>query len=133
MSRSRSTIVTGGEYTLLESHINVTDEKLKSLLMQVYETARRDADNSSHWFNHYPEAFSIFMTLLITLVITMFTGNFKEVWMRNAFGGCMVLALVAGIVMLYIKMRHGNQDANIERDNAVQKVLEDTLVRNSAA
>ena len=133
MSRSRSTIVTGGEYTLQESHINVTDEKLKSLLMQVYETARRDANNSSHWFNHYPEAFSIFITLLVTLVITMFTGNFKEVWMCYTFGGFTVMALVTGIVMMYAKMKHCNQDVNTERDNVVRKVLEDTLVRNSVA
>ncbi len=108
-----------------EFPINLTDEKLKSVLSKTYERARKDA-NKFRIYKH----FGIFLSIGLTLLIALLTAEFKPLGMISGAvlqTICIILCCLTFVVgFIFLIMFAMLKDSNIldERDKAVNEIME---------
>lgn len=114
--------------TLQERPIQISDERLNTILKEVYERARKD-ERGVRWYDYYGVAWSSFFTLLVALLSQFFTIDFSvEKW-----GGCQwvfvfecivdIGLLVWAIASTMVRMAKKLSDMMSERDAAVAECL----------
>ncbi len=120
-----SSIVTDSENIVChERKVEISDEKLKSLLMRSYETARKDARSFKFYKLH-----NVFLSIASTLFITLLTSDFKSFdaiqssTISTIAWGVFVLCLLLGIITASVSGSKGNTNEAIERNQAVDTIL----------
>ena len=130
--RGKTSIVNdSGGLVLEERKITVSDEKLKTILMRLYERSRKDA-TKFQWYEMYQVCWSIFFTLVLTLATTG-VSDFKAPFSDKILMAestvemmCWVVAFVLfvfGLVCVFWRMKSKVNDQNSERDVAVSDCL----------
>lgn len=132
MSKNKPVLVDDSKGLVLqEAQVTVSDEKLRAILSETYERARRDG-SSCRWFDYHQTALSIFFTLLITLVTSEFQDIHKghsndilisAITLQWTFIVVDILMLFIGLIMLCARANRKSSDANEERDCAISDML----------
>lgn len=114
---------------LKERPIQITDERLNTILKEIYERARKD-EKGCKWYDYYGVLWSSFFTLLLTLLPQMFTVDLAaEKWAGSQWVfvvECIVdfLLFVWAISATTARMNHKVSDVMSERDVAVSECLD---------
>lgn len=106
--------------------VHLSDEKLKNLMLHVYETARRDANRFS-WMGCY----DILLSFAFALLIALLTANFKNfalisaAYLEKVAWGSFIVLLVASVILFFLKRHFQSKNENEQRDVAVKNALEE--------
>lgn len=127
MPRGIPIVDTNNSLILQERPIHITDERLNSILKEVYEQARSD-ERGSRWYDYYAVAWSMFTTLLLSLLPGLWTVDFqtKGAAVVIFIIECMIdlALLIAAVAMTVFRMNKKVMDAASERDDVVRKCIE---------
>lgn len=114
--------------TLQERPIRISDERLNTILKEVYERARKD-ERGVKLYDYYGIVWSSFFTLFLTILSQFFTIDFlSEQW-----SGCQwvfviecvvdIVLLVGAIIVTIVRMNKKISDMMSERDTVVAECL----------
>jgi len=115
----------GNNFAVKSDNILASEDKLKITLNSVYEAARK---NSTKF--HITSCYSVLFSISFTLLVTLFTSNFKAIgsvtaesvtviaWV--AFLACLVLGIIC--LVLFYRGTHSNWEE--ERDKTVNSKIE---------
>lgn len=110
----------------LETKVDISDEKLKGLLMRAYESARKDARAF-----RVSKLYGILLSIAGTLFLTLLTADFKDVlgmessvittiaWLICAF------CFVVGMIFCIVNSNKSSEDEIDGRNKTVQEILSD--------
>ena len=109
-----------------ETQIALSDEKLKNILLKTYEAAIQDANKPKIY-----KAYSVFLSIAGTLLISLLTSSFGSLGKINAdtvtiivwviFTICSVLGFVFLGITANSKMKHDTKS----RDEAIARIFEE--------
>lgn len=108
-----------------EKPVYLSDEKLKGIMLKTYEKALMDAEKPK-FYNHYGIFFSIFTTLLLSLL----TSSFQDIGQIKAetltiLAWCLCIGcLLVGILMLSISTHHKSKYNTNNRDKAINEIFQ---------
>ena len=113
-----------------ETSIRLTDEKLRSILLRVYERAKKDA-NICKLHNYYSVFLSVSGTLFLSLLTSTF-GSIGHIQAKTVNGVvwtiCIVSALL-GFILLGIHVTSKTKTDTSDRDKAVNEILDEYLFK----
>lgn len=107
-----------------ETSIKLSDEKLKNVLSKAYETARKDA-RKLKWYKHY----GVLLSIAFTLIVTLFTAEFKSFWifdgecLKIVFAIISAICLIVGLIMLITYATLKDNTLMDERDIAIENII----------
>lgn len=117
---------TNYDISIIDAKFSLSDERLKNILSHTYEHGRSDAQKF-HFCDHWGTCFSITFTASIPL----WTADFRDFWkipgnlLRDLVFLLFLGSLLVGIVFFILSLFNKNkEDANKERDTAVEKAIE---------
>ena len=129
MPKQNQIIASDQGLILQERPIQITDERLNTILKEVYERARKD-ERGCKWYDYYGIVWSSFFTLLLTLLSQISTVDLvaKEWGVRQwvFFVECIVdfFLLTLAIGATIVRMNQKVSDAMLERDIVVSECLD---------
>lgn len=127
MSKGIPIVDTSNSLILQERPIHITDERLNSILKEVYERARSD-ERGSRWYDYYDVAWSMFTTLLLSILPGFWTVDFtvKGAGLTIFIIECVIdfVLLVIAVAMTISRMNRKVMNAAAERDDVVRKCIE---------
>ena len=123
--KKKSRIKLSGKPVIVsDTQIQLSDQKLRSLLSAMYEKGENDARRFSPWKSYAP-CFSVALTLLIALLTSEFHPVFgfsSETVTAVAFFLLSVSALLGFVFLLYgFQVR--NSDLTEKRDKAIEETM----------
>lgn len=112
-----------------EIQVNLSDEKLKSTLLHVYEEAQKH-ERTIKYYDWCSVLLSIAGTLLLSLVTSDFhgVGSIDANTVRNIAWLAFVVTCIFGFIFLYIKYTKKVNGDTTARDNVVEKVMNDYFI-----
>ena len=129
-SRNNAIVTSANRIICRETPIQLTDEKMKNTLSQIYEKARKDADK----FKLY-KYYNVFLSIGSTLLLTLLTADFKTIGKLKGttitkYGWIAVgLCFLAGIILAIVNVSCHHDKENDERDKAIQNAMSDLIQR----
>lgn len=107
-----------------EQAIQISDEKLKSVLCKTYETARTDA-NKFKIYKHFGIFLSIGFTLLITLLTSEFgaLGTISGSTLRIICIVVCIISFIIGVAFIILFAIFKGSNVFIDRDKAINEIM----------
>ena len=108
-----------------ESVIHLSDEELNNVLLRTYERAQQDAQAVK-----FHKFYGVFLSIAGTLFLTLLTSDFRNLGSIKAEAVNEIawivfsLSAVIGIVLLIVNFRKQAKNNTIERDKAVEEILQ---------
>ena len=113
-----------------EVQVNLSDEKLKSTLLHVYEEAQKN-ERTIHYYDWSSVLLSIAGTVFLSLITSDFhsVGAIDAVTVRRVVWVVFAITCFLGFVFLYIKNTKKVNGDTTARDKAVEKVMNDHFIQ----
>lgn len=107
-----------------EQAIQISDEKLKSVLCKTYETARTDA-NKFKIYKHFGIFLSIGFTLLITLLTSEFgaLGTISGSTLRIICIVVCIISFIIGVAFIILFAILKGSNVFKDRDKAINEIM----------
>lgn len=112
--------------TLKEISVNLSDEKLKTMLSRAYETAQQDATKFK-----FHKIYGISLSICGTLALTILTSSFNPIGPVSSKMVSIIAILICiftgiiGLIQLLYNVSHKTNNNIAERDEAIQKIFKD--------
>ena len=113
-----------------EVQVNLSDEKLKSTLLHIYEEAQKN-ERTIQYYDWCSVLLSIAGTLLLSLVTSDFhgVGSIDANTVRIVAWVVFTISGILGFIFLYIKYTKKVNGDTTARDKAVEKVMNDHFIQ----
>lgn len=121
----------GSEVICREIKIQMTNEKLKNILMRTYEHARNDAAKK-----HVRDYWDVFLSVSGSLLLAIITADFKSIGqvpkeiVTIVVWGIFILSSALAIINFIIKYSTHDYNVNTERDIAIENVMQEIIKNN---
>lgn len=112
-----------GGLVITEKLVQISDEKIKGILAQAYECARRDA-RAVHWY----DCSITILTNAGLLLVTLMTANFHDVFglkgetLQHGAWAVWLLLVAVGLFAACRRSCEQSKDEHEERDKAVEEI-----------